>query len=247
MKKALCLIFVIILLCGCSDESSSNQSYADTYSGDSTFTRNENGKVVSSSGVEYALLANEGTLYYLGDLEFIGGIKGEEKSSEHLGVSYQTGMFAIKGSDNDNILIRYSPNNEWAAIYRKTSLSHFDFSVDNCTRMEFVPGIGDIKKDAIHTSCGDGMTDQLSVSAFLSQIRKQKDPEDAGLYDLVKQPDGMLENCYIYGVLYGFFAEEPNLAVRMEITSYNDLAYSISIEEKEYALPAEWLERLKNK
>jgi len=64
---------------------------------------------------------------------------------------------------------------------------------------------------------------------------------------LVKQPDGMLENCYIYGVLYGFFAEEPNLAVRMEITSYNDLAYSISIEEKEYALPAEWLERLKNK
>lgn len=234
MKKVLCVILVLLmLLCGCSDNS--------------TFKRNKNDNIVSDSGVEYALLANEGILYYLGDLEFVGSVKGEEKTSQHLGLSYQTGMFSIKGADNDNILIRHAPNNEWFAIYRKASLPNFDFSVDSCIRLEFVPGIGDIKEDAVHTSCGDGITDQSEVSTFLSEIRMQKDPREAGLYDLIRKPDGMLENCYVYGVLYGFFEEEPNLALQMEILSFNDLAYSISIEGNEYVLPAEWLQKFENR
>ena len=236
MKKVLCLIVAtLILLCGCSPTK------------EDTFTKNENGNIVSNSGVEYTHLANEGVLYYLGDLDFIGSIQGEEKSSQHLGLSYQTGMFAIKGADNDNILIRRAPDNEWFSIYRKTSLPSLDFVVDNCIRFEYVSGIGNTESDVTHTTCGDGIVEASEIAEFLSDVRSQKDPREAGLYDLIKKPDGMLENYYVYGVVYGFFEEEPNLAVRMDITSYNDLAYSISIDGKEYVLPAEWLQKLGNK
>ena len=72
----------------------------------------------------------------------------------------------------------------------------------------------------------------------------QQDTREAGLYDLIEKPDGTLENCYLYGVIYGFFEEEPNLALRMEVTSYNDMAYSINMDDNEYVLPPEWLQKL---
>lgn len=229
----LCLIFsLIILLCACSHES--------------IFTKNENNNIVSNSGVEYTHLANEVDLYYFGNLEFVGSIHGEKKTSQHLGDSYKTGMFSIKEAENDNILIRHLPDNEWFAIYRKASLPDFDFSVENISRLEFVSGTGITEEDLIHTTCGDGITDRSVINAFLSEIRMQKGPREAGLYELIEEPDGTLRNCYFYGVIYGFFDEEPNLAVRMDITSYNDLAYSIFIEGKEYVLPTEWLEKFEN-
>jgi len=232
MKKVLCLILVLLVfLCGCSH--------------DSVFTITEDGNLVSESGEEYAFLANEGFLYYLGDLEFQGRVKGETKVSQHLSLLYQTGLFAIKNAETDNILIRRIPDNEWYSIYRKASLPSFDFSVDNCIRLEFVSGVGDTESDEVHTTCGDGIVDASEIADFLSDVRSQKDPNDAGLYDLIKKPNGMLENCYVYGLIYGFFADEPNLAIRMKITSYNDLAYSVSVEGKEYVLPNEWIERLK--
>jgi len=234
MKKVLCLIIATLtLLCGCSPTK------------EDTFTENKNGNIVSNLGVEYTHLANEGVLYYLGDLDFIGSIQGEE-TSQHLGLSYQTGMFAIKDADNDNILIRRAPNNEWFSIYRKTSLPSFDFAADNCIRFEFVSGTVNTEDDATHTTCDDGIVGASEIAEFLSDVRSQKDPREAGLYDLIKKPDGMLENCYVYGVVYGFFEEEPNLALRMDITSYNDLAYSISIEGEDYVLPAEWIQKLEN-
>lgn len=248
MKRVLCLIIVLLmLLSGCSDVSQSDHSHPDMVSNEDAFTRNENGNIVSNSGIEYTFLAHEDMLYYLGDLEFIGSIQGEPKTSKHLGFSYQTGMYNIKDTNSDNILIRQVPNNEWRAIYRKTSLPNFDFSVENCIRLELISEKGSIKPDVIHTTCGDGITDQAEISTFLSEIRMQKDPREAGLYDLVMKPDGNLENCYVYGVVYGFFEEEPNLAVRMSITSYNDLAYSISIDDKNYVLPVEWLRKLEKK
>jgi len=229
----LCLIFsLIILLCACSHES--------------IFTKNENNNIVSNSGIEYTHLANEVDLYYFGNLEFVGSIHGEKKTSQHLGDSYKTGMFSIKEAENDNILIRRLPDNEWFAIYRKASLPDFDFSVENSSRLEFVSGTGITEEDLIHTTCGDGITDRSVINAFLSEIRMQKGPREAGLYELIEEPDGTLRNCYFYGVIYGFFDEEPNLAVRMDITSYNDLAYSIFIEGKEYVLPTEWLEKFEN-
>lgn len=233
MKKVLCLILVLLVfLCGCSD--------------DSVFTITEDENLVSESGEEYAFLANEGSVYYLGDLEFQGRVKGETKVSQHLGYSYQTGLFAIKNAETDNILIRRIPNNEWYSIYRKASLPSFDFSVDNCIRLEFVSRIGNTESDAVHTTCGDGIVDTSEIADFLSDVRSQKDPHDAGLYDLIRKPDGMLENCYVYGLIYGFFADEPDLVIRMRITSYNDLAYSVSFEGKEYVLPNEWLKRFQN-
>lgn len=244
MKRLLCLIVTSFLfLSGCSTVNQPVSSI-DTSSTEYSFTTNDKGNIVSSNGVEYSFLASEVTLYYLGELEFLGSVQGEEKVSHHLDLAYQTGMFAIKDAPNDNILIRCFPNNEWRAIYRKTSLSDFDFSVDNCTKLEFVKSGVNGEHDIVHTQCSDGIKDKFEISAILTEIRKQKSPRDAGLYDLIKKPDGMLENCYVYGTVYGFFAEEPNLVVYMEVKSFNDLAYSICIEENEYVLPKELFNKL---
>lgn len=237
MKRIVAITLLFFLLCGCTQPNQEQEN--------SVFTQRENGNVISATGVEYSHLANEGVLYYLGELEFAGSIQGEAQTSQHLGVSYQTGMFAIK-NNNDNILIRYAPNNEWFSIYRKSELTTLDFSLDNCIRFEFVPGIGNTEEDSIHTTCNGGITDKSKIAEFLTDIRSQESPDDTGLYDLVKQPNGMLENCYVYGVVYGFFEDEPNLAIRMQITSYNDLAYSVSIGESEYVLPELWLKELLN-
>jgi len=248
MRKAWCLILVAAMfLCGCSQVSPSQQTPDDMPSSEKVFTIDADGNIVSPLGVTYTLLANEGSLNYWGDLEFAGSIQGEEKVSEHMGLPYQAGMYAIKDADNDNILIRYAPDNEWYSIYRKTSLPPFDFAVDHCIQLEFVSGKGNTQDDTTHTTCADGIVEASEIAAFLSDVRSQKDPQEAGLYDLIKKPDGMLENCYVYGVIYGCFEEEPNLAVRMDITSYNDRAYSISMDGKEYVLPEAWLQKLENK
>ena len=234
MKKALYCVLLLVLLfifCGCSQEE--------------VFTRNENGNLVGTSNIEYSHLANEGFLYYFGELEFVGSVSGEEKESQHLALVYQTGMFTIKGG-NGNILIRHAPDNEWRSIYRKASLPEFDFSIDNCIRLEYLEGKENHERDIAHSYCGDGITDKKVISAFLSEVRAQPTPEEAGLYDLVRKENGMLENCYINSSVYAFFAEEPNLAVMMQITSYNDLAHSIVIEGKKYVLPEEWFYKLKN-
>jgi len=233
MKRLICILIALLLLTGCTGNNAKQ-----------VFTKNEQGNLVSNTGTEYTNIAMEGVLYYLGETEFVGRVKGEKRTSQHMGLPYQTGMFAIKGANNGNILIRRIPDNEWCAIYRKASLPAFDFSVDNCIRLEFVKGTGDIEKDAVHTTCAEGITDKAEIAKFLSEIRMQKDAREAGLYDSIKKPDGMLENCYVYGIIYGFFADEPNLAIRMEITSFNDLAYSVAIDNKEYVLPAEWLQKL---
>ena len=238
MKRILAITLLFFLLCGCTQSDQEQEN--------SVFTKTENGNLISAAGVEYSHLANEGVLYYLGELEFVGSIQEEEQTSQHLGLSYQTGMYAIKNSPNDNIFIRYAPNNEWFSIYRKSDLPVSDFSVDNCIRLEFVPGIGNQEKASIHVNCNGGIVDKSKITEFFANIRSQKSPREAGLYDFIKQPNGMLENCYVYGVVYGFFKDEPNLAIRMEITSYNDLAYTISIGESEYVLPELWLEELQN-
>ena len=236
IKNSICIFLslaVLFALSACTEASD-------------VFTQNSEGNLVSASGVEYAHLANEGALYYFGDLVFQGGVNGEERISKHMGNSYQTGLFSIKNDDTKNILIRRYPDNEWFSIYRKTSLPTFSFSVDNCSRLELILGSGDTVNDIIHTSCGDGITGTSEISNFLSDVRSQKNPHEAGLYDLITKPDGGLENCYIYAVIYGFFENKPYLAIRMYITSYNDLAYSVSIEDKEYVLSEKWIQVLKN-
>ena len=231
MKKLICVVTVLLLLlCGCSS--------------DVAFTEKENGVLVREDGVEYVHVANEGRLYYLGEREFVGRVAGEKRFNRHLGGKFQTGMFAIKGSENDNVLIRCLPDSEWLGIYRKASLPAFDFSVERCIRLELVMEHWDIEAHGVHTTCVQGLTDPSEIAAFLADVRAQKSPREAGLYDLVRKPDGSLENCAVNAVIYGFFAEEPNLVLLMEVTSYNGLAYSVSIEGKDYVLPASWMEKL---
>ncbi len=245
MKKVLCVFVVfLMLLCSCSIAGQSDQLHTESSSNENAFTKTEGGNLVSASGVEYAELAREVALYYLGELEFVGSVEGEEKTSQHLGLSYQTGMFAIKNNKNDDILIRRAPDNEYFLIYRKASLPPLDYSEDNCVRLEFVSGMWELEEDAVHTACEGGFSDKAEIAEFLACIKSQESPREAGLYDLVKQPDGRLENCYMYGVVYGFFGDEPNIAIMMDITSYNDLAYSIRIGADEYVLPEEWLQKL---
>lgn len=237
MKKVICMLTALVfLLCGCSSENPATPN--------AVFTQNERGNLVSSSGTEYVQLANEGGLYYFGELEFVGSVQGEEAHSQHLGLTYRTGMFAIKNDGNRRVMIRYAPDNEWYSIYRKISLPAMDFSLENCIRLEFIAGT-DIA-DEVHTTCGDGITDLSEIAAFQAEVRAQKSPDEAGVYDLVRETYGALERCYEYGAIYGFFPDEPNLAVRMSVMTYNHLAYSVAIGDQQFILPESWLQRLQN-
>ena len=231
MKKLGCLLIALLIaFCGCLRLEKT------------MFTKLENGNLVSASGTEYTCLATEGDLYYLGELHFLGGVKGEAIISSHMSVPYHTGLYTVNGKDD--ILIRYAPHNEWFFVYRKSDLPAFDFSADSCIRMEFLPTGKDDASDALHIACNGGISDPSVIAEFLAEIRSQPSPDDAGLYDLVRKPDGMLENCFLYGAIYGFFADEPSVAIHMDVTSYNDLAYSVLLEGVEYVLPSIWLERL---
>ena len=205
------------------------------------FTLSDTGTLISPDGTEYEFLANEGFLYYLGDLEFVAPVEGEPEFSFQ---GCQTGMFSIRDDPTDHLLIRVRPDSEWYAIYRKASLPDFDFSIDNCSRLEFIPfdemwGLGEK-----HGGCGAGITDPEEIAAFLSDLRAQKSARDAGLDRLVTQPNGTLLNCYCIGTVCGFFEEEPNLFVPMEVISYNDLGYSMELDRRDRVLPEEWLPRL---
>lgn len=220
-----CLCFVIILfllftLCACKK-----------------FKETAANTVRSPSGTEYAFLANEGFLSYLGELTYEGGIKGEDASKG-------AGLYALSDDPSDHILIRVSPDSEWYGIYRDSSLPPFDASTENCVRLEYLPGF---EIDAVHAVCQDGITGKTQVADFFRDVCSQKNPREAGLYDLVKSPSGMLTNCYVCGVIYGFFAEESYLAIPMYVTSYDDKAYSVSIGNDEYVLPEKWAEALRIK
>lgn len=235
VKKILCVIMALaFLLCGCTPEKPAGES--------AQFAKNEQGNLVSADGTEYVHLVNEGTLYYLGTPEYVGSVQGEESPSQHLGLRYRTGLFAI--DDSRRVLIRCAPDNEWCAIYRQASLPDMDFSVDNCVRLEWITGTD--LADVQHTVCGDGITDASEIAAFLAEVRMQKSPEEAGLYDMVREAYGALEQCYEYGAIYGFFSGEPNLAVRMPVMTYNHLAYSVTIGGQSFVLPDEWLQKLQN-
>lgn len=250
MKRYLCIILAVLLLVSlssCAVHNTYPTANTETYTAeDSVFIQLENGNLLSPWGTEYSFLANEGILCTFGNSTFLGGVLGEVKETSHLTLTYQTGLFALSTDPDQNLLIRFKPNSEWMSIYRRADLPPLDYSVDNCVRLEFLPGYHGNNPDDEHMTCGDGITDREEITEFLADIRAQQSPREAGLYDMITKTDGFLENCYHYATVFGFFAEEPNVAVPMDITSYNDLAYSIRINnwEQEYVLPNEWLERL---
>ena len=112
-----------------------------------------------------------------------------------MGYSYQTGLFSIENDDSHDVLVRHSPDSEWFSLYRKTSLPPFDYSVDNCNRLELVLWKDSTENDIVHSSCGDGISSKEVIEEFLSDVRSQENPREAGVYELITQPTGMLENC----------------------------------------------------
>ena len=74
----------------------------------------------------------------------------------------------------------------------KSELLKTEASLDNCIRFEFVKG--SLFNDKITTISNKGITE---CEQFLNEIKSGQKAKDAGLFDLVKQPDGTLKNCYI--------------------------------------------------
>lgn len=213
--------------------------------GQNSFTETADGTIVDASGIEYTFLSPENWLGLrelpFDNLIFEGSIAGEPDTLRHLGLSRPTGMYSIRGDRTFDILIRYRHDSEWYSIYRKSSLPPLDSSSDNLNRLIFVDSY---LSEVFAPILGNIIVDPQEIAEFFSDIRSQKTPREAGLYDLIRKPDGLLENCYICGTIYGSFEEESNLFIGMQVTSYNDLAYSVSIEGRDCVLPEKWLKRL---
>ncbi len=254
MKRIVCLLTaLVVLLCGCT-QMPTNDNTTDTTKvavqttlpetqnnkPEHTFIKNENGNIVSDTGVEYVHLANGTELYHFGTLEFQGHVAGEIEEFTHLVMEIKTGMYSIVGSETDDILIRYFPNNEWFSIYRKASLPTFDYSLDGCDGFKYF-SYSDYRTEEIKATSFD-LSSPNEISDFLTTVRSQNNPKDAGLYELVTQPNGLFENCYTCGYVIGYFNEESNVYVPLPITSYNDLAYSIALIDEEYVLPEEYVQ-----
>ncbi|MBE6619391.1 MAG: hypothetical protein E7626_06415 [Ruminococcaceae bacterium] len=201
------------------------------------FTETENKTILSADGTEYTFVGNEGYVGCFGEKEFIGHIKGEKKSFIHIAMRIKTGMYSVNGSHD--VLIRYLPDNEFASIYVKSELLKTEFSLDNCIRFEFVKYSH--YNDEETTISEKGITE---CEQFLSDIKSGQTVEDAGLYDLVRQPNGMLKNCYTYGYVCGIIQEDLNLFIPLRVMSFDDKAYSITIDDTEYVLSQEWIDKL---
>ena len=237
IKNALLLVLLFTMLCAlpaCGEES--------------LFTVAENGNLISPNGVEYKFLAREGELGFLGEIEFVASVKGEKKTSMHLGNEYETGMFSLKSAENDNILIRYQPNNEFYTIYRKASLPEFDFSTDNIIRLEYVTkdSYAGAYPNPAHATCGKGLVGKEEVAKFFAEIKKQPTSFEARLYELVRVPgsNGRLENCYVNYNLQGYYEDEPLLVRKFSIRNFNNIAYAIGYDGAERVLPEEMLQKV---
>lgn len=201
------------------------------------FRETENKTVVSNDGAEYTFVGNEGIVWCFGEWEFIGHVKGEKKTFVHLDGKIKTGMYSVNVSQD--VLGRYLPDNEFAAIYVKSDLLNTEIALDNCIRFEFVKG--SVFNNAETTISKKGITE---CEQFLNEIKSGQKAKEAGLYDLVKQPDGMLKNCYVYGYVCGVIQEDINIVIPMQVVSFDDKAYSIKVDDVEYVLSEEWLDKL---
>ena len=204
------------------------------------FTETKNKTIVSADGTEYTFAGNEGSVWCFGEWKFIGHVKGEKKNFTHLTYEIKTGMYSVNGSQD--VFIRYLPDNEFAAMYVISELLKNEIALDNCIKFMFVKGLYSDNTEI--TSSKKEITD---CDAFLNEIKNAQKATDAGLYELVKQPDGTLKNCYIYGYVCGVMKEDLNLVIPLQVKSFDDKAYSIIIDDIEYVLSQEWIDKLINK
>lgn len=202
------------------------------------FTETANKTIVADNSTEYTLVGHEDRVWCFGEWNFLGHIKGEKKAFVHLTSMIKTGMYSVDGKQD--ILVRYFPDNEFAAIYVKSDLLKTEVVLENCIRFVFIKASRTNDNNETLSS-KKGITE---CKQFLSEIKSGQKASDAGLYDLVEQPDGKFKNCYVYGHVYGVIQEDVNLVIPLEITSFDDKAYSINIDDIEYVLPKEWMDKL---
>ncbi len=246
MKKLL-IVFMCLAIIFSLAACSSNVKFTETENktivttnGNIEFTETENETIVSTDGTEYIFVGNEGEVCCFGELEFIGHIKGENKTFTHLDDTIETGMYSVNGSQD--VLVRYFPDNEFSSMYVKSELLKTEIALDNCIRFEFIKG--SLFNNWETTTSKNGITE---CEQFINEIKSGQKAEEARLYDLVKQPDGMLKNCYVYGYVCGVLQEDINLVIPLEVMSFDDKAYSIRIDDIEYVLTQEWLDKLVTK
>jgi len=207
-----------------------------------------NGNIIAPDGTEYIFFSPDGFIDTFGERKLLGKIAGERLQLYDLDRAWETGMYSCDDTNLD-ILYRIKPNSEWGAYYRKASLPAIDLRIENCVRLEFIRQFiihfeNNISPDRSHISCNDGIINSDEINLFINEIKKQKSPQEAGLYDMVRNEKGMLENCYSLGCIYGYFDHQTNLAVEFRVWSFNDLAYSVDTNFGKYVLPIEWLEKL---
>lgn len=242
MRKILavfiCVAIVFSFTACNSDNNVTNETQnSQENNSNAAFTETENNTIVANDGTEYTFVGIENQVHCFGEWEFIGHVKGEKKTFVHLTDEIKTGMYSVNGKQD--VLVRYFPDNELAAIYVKTGLLKAEITLDNCIRFEFLKA--SLFNNPKATLSKKGITD---CEQFLSEIKSGQNAEEAGLYDLVKQPDGMLKNCYVYGYVCGVIQEDINIVIPLEVISFNDKAYSIKIDNTEYVLSKEWLDKL---
>ena len=249
MKKLLAMFICIAIVfsfgaCKSNDDAI-NKTIADTgvtetenkTTVESEFTELENKTIVTNDGTEYTFVGFEGRVQCFGGIEFLEPIAEEKETFNHLGLDIKTGLYSVNGCQD--VLVRYLPDNEFYSIYVKSDLLKKEVSLDNCIRFMFVKGFMLNDEEILNTT--KGITE---CKQFLDDIKSGQSAEDAGLYDLVRQPDGMFRNCYGYGYVCGVLQDDLNLVIPLFVTSFDDKAYAITIDDVEYVLPKEWLEKL---
>lgn len=201
------------------------------------FRETQNKTIVSNDGTKYTFVGNEGSVCCFGEQEFVGHVAGEKKSFVLLDDIIKTGMYSVNGGQD--VLVRLFPDNEITAIYVKSDLLKKEVAFDNCTRFMFIELSVWDNAEAMLSS--EGITE---CEQFLLDIKSGQKAEEAGLYDLVRQPDGMLKNCYVCGYVCGIVQDNLKIVIPLKVTSFDDKAYSIVIEDVEYVLAEEWVNRL---
>jgi hypothetical protein len=206
-----------------------------------------NGNIIAPDGTEYIFFASEGFFITFGERKLLGKIAGERTKLYHLGGSWETGMYSCDDANLD-ILYRIEPDSEWGSYYRKASLPVIDLRIENCVRLEFIRQRkffeNNISPERSHIFCNDGIKTIDEINLFIKELKNQKSPQEAGLYDMITKENGMLENCYLLGYIYGYFDNVTNMAINFTVWSFNDLAYSVDTNFGRYVLSLEWLERL---
>ena len=251
MKRLVPLLLTLCLLCACQPSTSAPEASIPLAAAPTatpepkrdTFLQAADGRIIAPDGTEYVWFAMEGeltTLDYPGN--FLAPFDGEPTYLQHLLSDTKTGMYAVDGDLEQNVLRRVFPYSEWCAFYRKASLPPLELIPENCSRFELIENR--YPEDASHFTCNGGISDPAEVAAFWADISGQPTDEEAGFRSLIGGP-GQPKYASRNASLYGFFAEEPYIAISFSVREYTATTHTIDLPDSTTrVLPERWLAAL---